>query len=309
MKNNKLEKLFQKKLGNLQVEPSGRSKSIFEEKISRHHRLTLLKKISVAASIILLISAGLYFIIPDLENSTVADNGQAEIHKDPGNLQSDSAVSGNAISGSGTALQPGETGPGRVNNSPNRLPDPGDNEFTVTDGDDAGTMESDQTYPFPNLKETGTISDKRAYTVAENSREEKSISDDKGIKKIEQVPGETANLQPLSGMERLPLALGAEKTESFLGKGIGVEAVEPEVNHMRGKTETKDIDDNNNLVISIEYIPSGTQKNQDNLKVKELYDKMNNLVYPEEVLGDIRSFKDQLFAFEFIKERKGKNSK
>jgi hypothetical protein len=58
--------------------------------------------------------------------------------------------------------------------------------------------------------------------------------------------------------------------------------------------------------ITIEYIASGSKTHKTGISkthLGEFYSKMNKLVYPEEVLGDIRSLKDQLFALEFINRK------
>ena len=54
--------------------------------------------------------------------------------------------------------------------------------------------------------------------------------------------------------------------------------------------------------ITIEYIASGTVTKRS--KVKKMYEKLENLKTPDEMLADIRTIKDQLFALEFIKKDK-----
>jgi hypothetical protein len=58
--------------------------------------------------------------------------------------------------------------------------------------------------------------------------------------------------------------------------------------------------------ITIEYIASGSKRKRSGgsrSQIGEFYSKMNKLVYPDEVLSDIRSLKDQLFALEFISRK------
>jgi hypothetical protein len=58
--------------------------------------------------------------------------------------------------------------------------------------------------------------------------------------------------------------------------------------------------------ITIEYIASGKSKGQSETDRKKFYSKMDNMKSVNEVLGDIRTYKDRLFALDFKKENKTK---
>jgi hypothetical protein len=84
----------------------------------------------------------------------------------------------------------------------------------------------------------------------------------------------------------------------------------PEAIPGRDPADIKTIQENEPMKITIEYIASsakGKGSVTPKTQVGELYSRMNKLVYPDEILGDIRSLKDQLFALDFI-NRKSNNT-
>lgn len=59
--------------------------------------------------------------------------------------------------------------------------------------------------------------------------------------------------------------------------------------------------------ITIEYIASGQKGNLSDKKRGNFYSKLDNVKTMDEVLGDIRTYKDKLFALDFRKEEKVNN--
>ena len=59
--------------------------------------------------------------------------------------------------------------------------------------------------------------------------------------------------------------------------------------------------------ITIEYIASGKKDEQSESKRRNFYSKLDNMKTMNEVLGDLRSYKDRLFALDFKKEEKVNN--
>ncbi len=76
---------------------------------------------------------------------------------------------------------------------------------------------------------------------------------------------------------------------------------------LSGLIASRQMEDRKPVKITIEYFSSGS-KDMDSIthksRIRALYAKMNELVYPDDVLGDVRSFKDQLFTLDFIKRDK-----
>ena len=58
------------------------------------------------------------------------------------------------------------------------------------------------------------------------------------------------------------------------------------------------------MKITIEYIASGNKDTQSKSKRKSFYSKLDNMKSVDEVLGDLRSYKDRLLALDFKKEEK-----
>jgi hypothetical protein len=58
MGKNNLDQLFQKGLGDMAISPSDAAKKVFSDRISYHRRIGLIKKIGIAASILIVIGAG-----------------------------------------------------------------------------------------------------------------------------------------------------------------------------------------------------------------------------------------------------------
>ena len=58
------------------------------------------------------------------------------------------------------------------------------------------------------------------------------------------------------------------------------------------------------MKITIEYIASGNKDTQSESKRSNFYSKLAKMKTMDEVLGDIRTYKDRLFALDFKKEEK-----
>jgi hypothetical protein len=65
MENKKLEELFKNKLDGMVIEPSEASQDVLNRKIQLLKQKTLVRKISVAASVLLVVMAGIYAFLPN----------------------------------------------------------------------------------------------------------------------------------------------------------------------------------------------------------------------------------------------------
>jgi hypothetical protein len=78
-----------------------------------------------------------------------------------------------------------------------------------------------------------------------------------------------------------------------------------------GDEQSKDMADEDQvhepMKITIEYIASGNKDTQSESKRSNFYSKLDNMKTMNEVLGDLRSYKDRLFALDFKKEEKVNN--
>jgi len=262
MKNRSLEQIFQEKLGELRIEPSEKAMQVFNKKLKKRGRIVLVRRLSIAASIILIGAIGIFYFIPDTEKDSLVQeiNNPNEVEE---------------------IME--KTVPDRVN------PEIQADEILSSEPSNSKKQDS-----FTENNDQ----DKSGTTIAKTVKSNQSESNDK-IKirtpfNPEKSMKSTDNLSNNKNNKN--------ESSSELNKDFIYQTPDPS-----SLAALEIVEDRIPVKITIEYIASGSKnKNASDQKTKisELYSKMNNIVYPDEVMGDIRNFKDQLFALDFIKGNK-----
>ncbi len=265
MKDKSLESVFRHKLEDFSIEPSARAKDLIRQRINKRGRIILYRRLSVAASIVVITVMGVFYLIPDHKEITLAEQRDTPdkkqdlvVNEDTTEIKKIAEVQKSVQSRTGT----------------------GDDQKSQS------TRNSEREVPAKsnqNETEKPEIRDKEVHFPMAVTAEEKSdIPDSIQIAS----PGDL--LLPDNRFTEITEDTGEDPMRlSEVSAGQSAAAEKP-------------------LKITIEYIASGSKgKRSGNPKTQagELYSKVNKLVYPNEVLGDIRSLKDQLFALEFINRK------
>jgi hypothetical protein len=263
MKNNSLEEVFRQKLEDLRIEPSDKGKDLLYQKIRKRGRIILYRRLSIAAGIIFVLSAGYFYLRPD--------NGQHVV------VQQEKSISGQdkTLKVEDLDIQQEEIAESR---------------------DQVLTREDDE--PETN-RGTGQTQDKsREFTINELA--------------VTGTPAQEIPVQSIEGenpenrmdVVKTPETILPETIENQAGHANPMAATDP----VQTDPETGEKNVRGEPVkITIEYIASGSGKSREDAgqnAVRELYSKIN----PDAVLGDIRTFKDQLLALDFINKRSPQNT-
>jgi len=262
MENNKLEHLFNNKLDGYTIEPSQAAQKKFSRQILNQKRRIILYRVGIAATVVLLVTAGIYAFLP-------GDNGQVDlVVSDAYEIQGELAA---------PVVKP--------------LPDQ--------------EVQTDAEKTFIALQETqgdldGTPIDE---TVASSGQERiQDIADEPEIA----IP-DVSDSGP-SGISEVPVTMLAAE----VGRNTATENFQEDVLQNDWKQETViqheisglEEQQREPIKITIEYIASGKNQGQSEPGRKNFYSRLDKMKTVEEVIGDIRTYKDRLFALDFNKEEK-----
>ncbi len=267
MERNKIEDLFRDKLEGYNLEPSIEARDRFQGMIQRMRRKVMIRRIGIAASILLFTFAGIYSVRTlntdkiDLAKGeffdTVYNTGMAAVNEVP---------------------EPGLISPNEDEKTiaesemVNEVNNPADGASS-TENSKAGSLESNAVIAQANENEkfqadkeqTGFVVDDRDHGQlseehnAENSYIEYYVAD-------------------------------PDLIEDENSGNISIEDQTPEP-----------------MKITIEYIASGNKDEKSESKSSNFYSKLDKMKTVDEVLGDIRTYKDRLFALDFKREEKVNN--
>jgi hypothetical protein len=267
MKNNSLERILRQKLEDLRIEPSSQARDLVYKKIRKRGRIILYRRLSIAAGITLICSAGFFYLRPaDRQDVAVQEESSVstpeEINEE---FQPDTAVGelSENIPEAVTRDKP-QTEPPVVNQVQENEHDPSLEEKQ------AGEITADPLDREPAVlanKKSGEMTDSGSFISESATQAAPAV--------LESLPAESNPLTETKSAELIPESSGQE---------AGVEPVK----------------------ITIEYIASGSGRSREKTgqnSVREIYSKMS----PEAVIGDFRTLKDQFFALEFINKRPGEN--
>jgi len=261
MGRNNLEDLFRDKLDGLVIEPSDVAREKFTRKIQYKRRSVLLKRFSIAASILLFVFAGIY-------SFSILNTSKIDLSK-------------------GQAFDSGY-------------------EFEIAD--------------LKNVPSPRTITPVQSEDfITENAKAFKLRNSTTGIQGINQNVNLASRAQGDEGLEMDPEIDGLAGTDQGHGELIAaketqstyIEYFVPDPDLVvddQGEEVTKVDREREPMKITIEYIASGEKGRQSESKRSNFYSKLDNMKTMDEVLGDIRTYKDKLFAFDFRKEEKVNNN-
>jgi hypothetical protein len=262
MERNKIESLFKDKLEGLIIEPSNEARERFAGKIQYQRRRVMIKRISIAASILLFMFAGIYSI--GIFQTDKIDLSMGE--------------SFDAGDGSEIAI---------LNEVPGPQSNPQEqNENPIFDEETAINME----YSSTRNSETGTVGN-----ISQNLE-----------------GNEIKNIYPSTDIE-VSVGMDQEYDESItrqVEESTYIEyfVADPDMLKNEQSEHVSPADQQAEpMKITIEYIASGDKSRQSETKRSNFYSKLDNMKSVDEVLGDIRTYKDKLFALDFKKEEKVNN--
>jgi len=262
MERNNLEGLFKDKLEGLVIEPSNGARETFARKIQYRRRNVLLKRFSIAASILLFTFAGIYsFRI--LETDKI-DFSMGEAF-DSG-YESENAV---------------------LKNVPNpRSITPGQSEVPIPENEIAINLRNSS----PGKSEINANGNLAAKAQGNEDIEMDPKIDLEGLAATDQ--------------EYEELIAGQEDKSAYIEYFV----TDPDLVVDEQVVEVSTVDQEPEpMKITIEYIASGVKGKQSESKRNNFYSKLDNIKTMDEVLGDIRTYKDKLFALDLRKEEKINN--
>lgn len=280
MENKNLENLFRKRLAGMVIEPSAQANEAFEGRLKRRQQRILYRRISIAASIILMVMAGAIGFFPgDQEREEIAE--QSSVVNKPSNdmvASQDEVLPENNESSIEDMLEDKGAPVAPASKEKSDPPAGKDDPIDTRSSDAGGAHVEKDAYLAENKEMPGTIQ------VATPSGE--PLTAERGPSDISQLPDVTP---------QEPLIAGEDKE-------YGEDVLEDNAGY-NGPEQTKPVK------ITIEYIAAGSNDQKSRTRLREFYSKMDNLKGVDEVLGDFREYKDRLFALEFRNDNKVKNEK
>ena len=258
MENRYLEHLFKDKLSGMVIEPSAAAREVISKKIGLIKQRILVRRISIAASILLLATVGILAFWPDKAEKADLTHDDSMILDQPENIAESNDVTIAALS---------------------------EEEKDLTDGELDLDLQTHGDIPT----QTESISE---MSVQEYADIDRLPSQEEGLAVMEE--SET-NIEQSGETVQI--------VTDHIEKDVYVEYTleDPE---MIDQPQEKQYEP---VKITIEYIASGKNREQTEDDRKKFYSKLDNIKSVDEVLGDIRTYKDRLFALDFKKENKVKD--
>ncbi len=260
MERNNLENLFKDKLEGLVIEPSNEARERFARKIQYRSRSVLIKRFSIAASILLFTFAGIF-------SFRIFETDKIDLSK-------------------GEAFNAGnESAIAVLKNVPNpRSITPGQGEDPIPDNEVVISLRDSS----PGNSQTDANGNLAAIA--------------QGNEDIEMDP--EIDMEGLAGADQEydELTAGQEDKNAYIEYFVA----DPDLMDHVEEVSTAD-QEREPMKITIEYIASGDKGKQSESKRSNFYSKLDNMKTMDEVLGDIRTYKDKLFALDFRKEEKVNN--
>jgi hypothetical protein len=267
MERNRLENLFKDKLEEHVLEPSIEARDRFQGMIQRRRRIVMIKRIGIAASIFLFMLAGIYSF--RIYTTDKVDLAEGEFF--------DSAH------GTEMAIL-------------NEVPEPasifsGEEEKAVPESEMADNIKSlsGEGSSTENSRSSNTKNDALMAQVVENEKSQSEIYSHNSVafdEEYEQLTEE--EVEESTYIEYFVADPDIIDDEQSVDISAEDQAPEP-------------------MKITIEYIASGNKDTQSESNRSNFYSKLDKIKTMDEVLGDIRTYKDRLFALDFKKEDKAKN--
>lgn len=273
MENRKLEQLFKDKLGGMVIEPSPTAQDVFAKKIGLIKQRIMIRRISIAASILLLAVVGIYAFLPGRMEKVDLTHGDSSIKDEPQDIAGKNNVPLPLISTERETIM---------------LDDQVDLE-----NETGGNMQ----------EQSITISE---ATILEDDDLDKLASGDVALAVSEDAEIVVEQTEDIETLEADRVDEGVYIEFAITDRENGDQPQEKQYEPVK---------------ITIEYIASGKNpadggtssadglagREQTEADRKKFYSKLDNVKSVDEVLGDIRTYKDRLFALDFKKENKVKD--
>jgi len=256
MENERLEQLFKDKLAGMVIEPSRSARDNFAGKIKIQKQKTLIRRISIAASILLVALAGIYGFFPDTKDKTGLSQDGSSIMDQVGEV--DQARISDEVADADLALS----------------------SSLAEDSDKASAVQQAWEMPVDE-------------SIIEKENSDDKVLADSNITSKEEEPVNTVMEEPETETLIADHADENVYVEYFIEEpGAGSQSSEASYEPIK---------------ITIEYIASGNSNDKQQSKLKEFYARMDNMKGMDEVYGDLREYKDRLFALDFMNNKKVKN--
>lgn len=267
MERNRMESLFKDKLEGYVLEPSMEARDRFQGMIQRKRRKVIIRRISIAASILLFTFAGIYSF--RTYNTDKVDLAEGDFF--------------DTASGSEMAIV-------------NEVPQPA----SIFPGEDEKTIPESEMANIIKSSVDGGLS-------TENSKsgniEKDVIMAQAGEREL--FKSETDHQVSVGNDEEYEQLIEEQVKESNY---IEYFVADPDIMSVEQSGDISSEDQAHEpMKITIEYIASGSKDTQSESKRSGFYSKLDKMKTMDEVLGDIRTYKDRLFALDFKKEEKVNN--
>ncbi len=267
MERNRIENLFKDKLDGFGLEPSTEARDKFQRMIHSRRRKVMIRRIVIAASIFLFAFAGIYSF--KTLNTDKVDLAEGEFFDTSYGIE--------------MAIENEVQEPGSII--------PGEDEKTIPKSEMANHIKS------PSNGGSSTENSKsdniKSYAViaqADENEKLKSDTDPPGSVGDDQEYDQLSEEQNAENSYIEYFVADPDIMEDEQSKNISIEDQVREP-----------------MKITIEYIASGNKDTQSESKRSNFYSKLNKMKTMDEVLGDIRTYKDRLFALDFKREEKVDN--
>ena len=267
MERNKIEDLFKDKLEGYVLEPSNEARNRFHGMIRRKKQKVLIWRIGIAASVLLFAIAGIYSF--RIQNTDKIDLAGGESYD----------------AGYGNEMAIVKEIPGSVS-----IP-PGENDKTVSEKEIAYKME-------------GLKDERSSGEISQNESSEKHALITQAVQD-ENLESELDHVGSVGADQEYEPLTGEQIEESTY---LEYFVADPDIKQdEESKSLITEDQVHQPMKITIEYIASGNKDTQSDTKRSNFYSKLDNMKTMGEALGDLRSYKDRLFALDFKKEETANN--
>jgi len=280
MENRKLEQLFKDKLSGMVIEPSPTAQDVFAKKIGLIKQRIMIRRISIAASILLLAVVGIYAFLPGRIEKVDLTQGESSAKDEPQGIAGKNNVPLPLISSEKEAIIPDDQIDLENETSGNM------EEHSIAISEVTIQEDTDPDQHGSGIEALAVSED--TEIVVKQTDDTKTLEADRvdeGVH-IEYAIADPANGDQLLEKQYEPVKITIEYIASGKGPADG------HTGSAVGWTGPTD---------------GQAGEEQSEADRKKFYSKLDNMKSVDEVLGDIRTYKDRLFALDFKKENKVKD--
>jgi hypothetical protein len=272
MERNKIEGLFKDKLEGYVLEPSNEARERFQGMIQSKKRRVLIMRIGIAASVLLFAFAGIYsFRTLNTEKVDLTEGESSDV-----GYNAEIAIV-DEVAGPGS-IPSGEDEKATKENEMANIIKNSTAESSSSRNSPSGNSQFDTSQSYAIMAQ-GAENEK----LKSEKDHQSSVGDDQEYEQL--IENQVEESTYIEYFVATPENIDDEQSKD--------KATEDQVREP--------------MKITIEYIASGNKDKQSETKRSNFYSKLDNMKTMNEVLGDLRSYKDRLFALDFKKEEKVNN--